>query len=169
MAGSSQRGHFMNEIGTNNRSQAVASDLAVDGIFTGLEAGIIMAAFLVAVSAQNHISPAELLSAFSFNSTPTWISGLLTHLAVSSIYGIFFNMVTYFMFRKSSNLKVTFFVPFSGLIYGSLLWIAAEYFLFDLTAFQLKEMPANILLVAHLIYGVVLGILVQRRRRSTFS
>lgn len=150
-------------------TQISAGDLAVDGIFTGIEAGIIMAAFLVAVSAQNQISPVELLSAFSINSYPTWISGILTHLAVSSIYGIFFNLGIYFFFRKSSNLKVSFFVPFSGLIYGSLLWIAAEYFLFGLTAFQLKDMPANILLVAHLIYGLVLGILVQRRRRSSIS
>lgn len=159
----------MDGIKSITKPQISPGDLAVDGIFTGIEAGIIMAVYLVAVSAQNHISPVELLSAFSFSSSPTWISGLLTHLAVSSIYGIFFNIGIYFTFCKSSSLKVSFFVPFSGLIYGSLLWIAAEFYLFDFTTFQLKAMPANILLVAHLIYGVVLGILVQRRRRSTFS
>jgi len=159
----------MDGIKSSTKPQVTPGDLAVDGIFIGIEAGIVMAAFLVAVSAQNHISPIELLSAFSLNSSPTWISGLLTHLAVSTIYGIFFNLGTYFIFRRSSNLKVSFFVPFIGLIYGSLLWIAAEFYLFDLTALQLKEMPANILLVAHLIYGVVLGILAQRRRRSTFA
>jgi hypothetical protein len=159
----------MDGIKSTTKSQISPGDLAVDGIFTGIEAGIVMAVFLAAVSAQNHISPVELLSTFSFKSSPTWISGLLTHLAVSSIYGIFFSIGTYFIFRRSSTLKVSFFVPFSGLIYGSLLWIAAEYYLFDLTAVQLKEVPTNILLAAHLIFGLALGFLVQRRRRSTFS
>ena len=90
MTGSFQNGPFMNEIGTDTRSHVMAGDLAVDGIFTGIEAGIIMAAFLVVVLVGQDFSPAEVLSVFTLYGSPSLTSGILAHLAVSRVYGIFF-------------------------------------------------------------------------------
>jgi hypothetical protein len=151
------------------QKQINRGDLAVDGIFTGIEAGIIMAVFLVVVSASQRISASEVLVAFSLQQPGTLIGGLLTHLALSCIYGILFSLCFYFIGRRNAFLRNTISGLAAGLAYGVILFLAAEFFLFNITATLLERLPLTLLLVAHLVYGLALGLLIQRRQRSSIS
>jgi len=144
----------------------MAGDLAVDGIFTGVEAGIVMAVFVVVVLVGQGYSLADVLSVFTLYGSPSLTSGLLTHLAVSGVYGIFFGLGIYFLNRHRWLIKTLLAGLLIGLAYGFLLWLAAEFLLFDLTTTLLKEMPPSLMAAAHLVYGLALGLLVQRRQRS---
>jgi hypothetical protein len=85
------------------KTRVSTGDLAVDGIFTGLEAGIVMAVFLVVVAVGQRTSPSDVLAAFTLQGAPSLISGVLTHLAVSCVYGIIFSLVMHLLFRDSSG------------------------------------------------------------------
>lgn len=144
-------------------------DLAVDGIITGIEAGLLMAAFLLGTAAWQGNSPVAVISAFSLRGSPALVTGILTHLAVSSVYGIFFTFGYFLLSRLGFGSTNPFIGPLCGLTYGTLLFVAAEYFFFDHAATDLKNAPLFLMLVAHLVYGFSLGILVARRSRTALK
>jgi len=63
-------------------------DAAVSGLLAGIVAGVVMAAFLAGLGFATGESVADALSHFGTGEGTTPIAGLLTHLAVSGVYGI---------------------------------------------------------------------------------
>lgn len=142
-----------------------AGDLAVDGIITGIEAGLLMAAFLLVAAVLQGTSLSVVLAAFTLCGTPSVASGVLTHLAISSVYGILFNLSFYSLRRLGFGNKNPVSGPLFGLTFGTFLFLAAEYFLFDHAAKALKDAPLLLMLGAHLVYGLTLGLLLARRSK----
>lgn len=141
-------------------------DIAVDGIITGLEAGLLMVAFLMVAAALQGASPGTVLAAFTVRGAPSLGKGLLTHLTVSSVYGILFNLGYSYLIRLGFGAKNPLIGPLLGFTYGMLLFLAAEYILFDYVATALRDAPMILLLGAHLVYGFTLGLLVARRSKK---
>src|SRR5439155_8205458 len=65
-------------------------DAAVDGLISGVAAGLLMAIFLLAAGWIGGRGLADVLRQFDPGPVPAPLTGAITHLAVSGVYGILF-------------------------------------------------------------------------------
>ncbi len=135
-------------------------DAAVSGLLSGILAGVVMAGFLAAAGFAGGGSVAEVLSRFGAGEGTTPIAGLLTHLAVSGVYGIAWG----YLFRIVRSL-ISAPAWLVGLAYGLLLFLVAQG-LFLVGPTPLTGIPPLQFLIAHGIYGLTLGLPMQRRDRD---
>lgn len=91
------------------------------------------------------------------------IQGLMIHLAISAIYGIFFRMAGHLSGELWGWNKEPLLAMLAGVIYGSFLWLFAGLVLLPLETTPFDSLPVPSFAVAHLIYGIVLGVLIQRQ------
>lgn len=129
-------------------------DMAVDGLLHGLAGGFVMILFLLASGALTGRTPGELLSLFGVDTIVQPLNGLLSHLAVSAIYGILWGLFAGMMARPALPPWLW------GLMYGSLLYGAATVLVLPVS--PLAQLPWLLFLAAHWVYGGVLGLLQQR-------
>jgi hypothetical protein len=139
-------------------------DAAVDGLICGVAAGLLMAIFLLVAGWLGGRGLADVLRQFDPGAVPAPLTGAITHLAVSGVYGILFGSLWRPLGRAWASLPAW----LLGLAYGVLLWLLAA----SITAARaglgagwLQGIPAAQLAAAHLIYGLALGGLVQRLQR----
>jgi hypothetical protein len=78
------------ETHTWHHTQSSWGDTAVDGLLAGVGAGALMAAFLLAAAGMAGQDWQSVLRQFDPGLTPAPLTGLVTHLAVSGVYGILF-------------------------------------------------------------------------------
>jgi hypothetical protein len=140
-------------------------EAAVDGLFAGMMAGVVMAFTLLAAG---WIDGQEGMDAYFFipvgaTSEPTL--GVFSHMAVSGVYGVAFGLVNYLLLVKWLKHTSPGSSALLGLIYGVVLWSIAALVLLPGSASPMQDLPAAILMTAHLVYGLVLGIMVARRRK----
>ena len=136
-------------------------DAAVDGLISGVVAGSLMAVFLLVAGGLAGKGFADVLRQFDPGAVPAPLTGAVTHLAVSAVYGILFAS----LFRPIVRLWGRLPDWLLGLVYGLLLWLLAA----TITAARaglgtgwLQDIPAAQLAAAHLIYGLALGWFVSR-------
>jgi hypothetical protein len=141
-----------------NRSM---SETAVDGLLAGLAGGAAMALFLVVVGWLTGAPPLTTLAYFDPAQTGSWLTGLLAHLAVSAIYGVVFGLLWGAMGRLRPSLVRWGWLL--GLGYGLLLLTLARGIVLLVVAAPILQITAVHLLVAHAIYGLVLGFEVSRK------
>lgn len=144
----------------NNRS-ATIGDTAVDGLLAGIGSGLLMILFLVITTSFLNETPFTLLGKFNPSNGHHWLQGLLSHLAVSTIYGLVYAValvVLSFMWPAAKRLSWAL-----GLLYGLSLSLIARGWLLPLTDSALLDIPATLFITAHLIYGLTLGALIMRR------
>ncbi len=143
---------------TNTSKTSTTGDAAVGGLLYGLLAGLMMAAYLLLAVWLRGIDLAALSGAAGPLASP--LSGLLAHLAVSAVYGIVWGLLWQPLHRWVPALPAW----VAGLGYGLLLTLVSQ-----LAATTLQPFLANIglvhWLVAHLVYGGVLGWLTGRAER----
>ena len=139
--------------------QGTIGDLAVDGLFAGLGAGAAMAVYLVLAGLFAGVGPAEALARFSAVDGASALEGLLSHLAVSSMYGVLFGLLIYILSRRAGSLDRFLLV---GLSYGVLLFLVAQYVVLPGTGSPLGETSVFHLAAAHILYGLVIGLLSAR-------
>ena len=147
---------------TSNTVQArpaSAGDAAVGGLLHGLAAGLAMAAFLAAAGLLRGQGLADTLAAFSVSGQPaaaSALTGLLGHLAVAGVYGLVWGVAWRAIGRRTA-------LPawLAGLIYGLLLWGIAQLLVRSIGS-SLALIAPWALLVGHLIYGLILGLLSRR-------
>ena len=155
----------MAELSKDVRKEIKFSELAVEGLFAGLLAGLAMAAWLAVTALIRVESLSDLFSGFYPAQAVTPLTGLLLHLAVSSVYGILFGLVWYL----ASNLRH--FAPSawqaaaSGVGYGVVLFLLAWNILLPASASPLRQIPLWQFGFAHLVYGLILGWLFWRAKR----
>ncbi|RLT39028.1 MAG: hypothetical protein DWI57_10970 [Chloroflexi bacterium] len=133
-------------------------DAAVSGLLSGILAGAVMAGFLVAAGFAGGGSVADVLSRFGTGEGTSPISGLLTHLAVSGVYGIGWGYLLRIVRRLIA-------APawLVGLAYGLLLFLLAQgVFLVGPTL--LTGIPPLQFVIGHAIYGLVLGMQARKGR-----
>ena len=138
-------------------------DAAVDGLLSGVVAGLLMALFLLGAGWIGGQSWDWVLRQFDPGAAPAPLTGLVTHLAVSGVYGLLFASLWRPLARWWGRLPAW----LAGLVYGLLLWLLA----LTVTAARanlgqgwLQGFPPAQLAAAHLLYGLALGWLVNRLR-----
>lgn len=135
-----------------------AGDAAVEGLWQGLAAGIIMAVVLVAGGMLGGASPAMTPARFGASGEVTPAAGALTHLATAGVYGIVWGLLWRLLGRR---LPLP--VWASGLIYGLLLFLIAQGMLRAVDS-PLRDISPLGLFLAHIVYGFVLGLMTRRSR-----
>jgi hypothetical protein len=140
----------------NKAADYKPGDAAVDGLFHGATAGLPVAIFLVVISLSLNLEPGAVLARFVPEAKNSILVAALIHLAISGIYGIVFAVLWLPLSRRFTSRRAAL---LAGLCYG-LIFPTALLFIFA----PGSEIPAVYWIVAHLIYGLVLGFLVGRSR-----
>jgi hypothetical protein len=141
---------------TSASTRLSPGDAAVNGLIVGLVAGILMAVYLVLAGLTLGNSPTTTLSQFARNNESPLV-GLLTHLAVAAVYGILFSLGWHWV---GGRLPVA--VWMAGTLYGFGLWLLASSLLVASAMPQLLSIPPLHFCLAHLVYGLSLGIGLRR-------
>jgi hypothetical protein len=134
--------------------RSTIGDSAVDGLFAGVGAGIVMAVYFLAAGLIGGEGPALVLSRFDPSATASPLTGALVHLAVASVYGMLFGVVHRFI--RPGWLPIW----LLALLYGVVLLALAEAVVLPSAASLLRAVPFWSFGLAHLIYGVTLGVLI---------
>jgi hypothetical protein len=89
------------------------------------------------------------------------VQGLLSHLAVSAIYGMLFGVLAWPVLRRFSSRKITGWL--GGLVYAILLLLLAQIAILPGTNSPLEQIPFWQWALAHGVYGLILGGLFARK------
>ena len=137
------------------RKERSLGDSAVDGLTGGLLGGIAMALLLIIAGLFSGTSPAVTLGYFDPAQNGVWLTGLLTHLAISAVYGTLFGLIMRGLKQiRSSVLKYSW---LAGIVYGLLLYLVAVGLLFRAVDAAVIQVGYWQFAIAHLLYGLVLG------------
>jgi hypothetical protein len=136
------------------------ADSAIDGLLSGVAAGLAMAIFLVVAGWLSGQGIGATLARFTLEGTPQPATGALTHLAVSGVYGLLFGLAVRLAgaFRWAPP---TLWLLGAG--FGIALWLFASLVFLTGTAVSMPDISAGLLAGSHLVYGVALGALSGRR------
>lgn len=133
-------------------------DAAVDGLLAGMAAGVVMAVYLIGASLLGGEGLAVLNRFDPSGASP--MVGALMHLAVSGVYGATFGII--------ANRLRRFNVPawLSGVIFGLALFVLAVSVILPNSRSALAGMPVLDFGIAHVVYGLVIGIVISRNAKS---
>ncbi|MCB0034158.1 MAG: hypothetical protein KDE51_09070 [Anaerolineales bacterium] len=148
-----------------NTNPTTIGDTAVDGLLAGIGGGLLMMLFLIIATSFLSETPLTLLAKFDPSNGNSWLQGLLSHLAVSTIYGLLYAVglvMLSFVWPAVKRLGWAI-----GLLFGLCLGLIGRGWLLPLTDSALLEIPAVLFMTAHLLYGLVLGILIMRRLKHS--
>lgn len=143
---------------TNNNN---ISNLAVDGVIYGSIAGFAMYIFLAVLALLSGESPAALLERFSTSGVTSPLQGLISHLAVSAIYGTFFGAFLWPLLTRFATPNLSAWI--GGLFYASFLFLLSQIAILPITSSPLGQIPDWQWAVGHAVYGLVLGVLFARK------
>jgi len=141
-----------------------AGDAAVKGLFYGFMAGIGMAIVLVGAGLAGGVPVDSTLARFAPVSGGSLLTAIMAHLAVSGIYGLVFGLIWSSVLRWIRVDSGLWQAILAGTAYGLLLWLGAQFVLLPTTGAALGSLPAGQFLLAHLVYGLVLGWLFGRSK-----
>ena len=146
-----------------NRSvtSRTVGDAAIDGLLTGIGAGLAMGLLLLAAGLLIGDPPAEVIGRFDPARSNNLVTGLLTHVAVSAVYGAIFGLLFLAIVRWRSGLA--WFGWMAGLLYSLVLYAIASGAIWAGVDSGLARFPAVILLLAHAAYGLVIGFVIGRK------
>ncbi len=144
------------------RAHHSVGDTAVDGLWNGVMAGVVMAIYLILIGVVTDTGLAATLSVFDLGQGTSPVRGTLIQLVVAAIYGMVFSLI-YRLIGHSRTIGrgVTLLI---GLAYGLLLWLITQLAFAAGISVALDSLPALHLAIAHLVYGALLGWLAGRGR-----
>lgn len=113
-----------------------------------------MAVFLVVVSLLNRW---ELESLFELWRTPSPspITSLAVHLAISGVYGIVYGLFYGMALTRAKGSPPGWLLLFSSTVYGALIWLLAVMVIIPRTDGFFESLPTGYLISAHLLYGII--------------
>jgi len=136
-------------------------DVAVDGLLAGMAAGLAMVGVLLVAGLLNGMGVAETLSRFDPGSDASPVVGALLHLAVAGLYGVVFAAISRLAGRRFGGPLYGWLL---GAAYGLLVWVVAQFVLLPSLGIALTDIPLAQFIAAHLLYGAVLGYLLERHQ-----
>jgi hypothetical protein len=136
-------------------------DAAVDGLFDGALAGLAMALWLVLIDSLSEGTPLAVLTGFDLEQWSSPLRGLVLHLTLAAIYGAIFSIARHAIVRQRSINRWA--SGAIGLAYGLLLWLIATFVLPISIEALLRAVTPSAVFIAHVIYGISLGLLSSRR------
>jgi hypothetical protein len=140
-----------------------AGDAAVEGVLAGLVAGLISALLLILIGLITGDSPGTVLGRFDPSLAGNPLIGGLLHLATSAVYGMIFAVLFRLIGRRWSGVHR--FAWLLGLVYGLLLLLIAEVVVLSGFETMLGEFSTVAFAAFHIIYGLTLGIALERSDR----
>jgi hypothetical protein len=146
------------------KASKAGDQVIVDGLLAGMAAGTAMILFLILVGWMFSEPPSAILARFSPAQQP-W-QGLLLHLGMSAVYGVAFRLAGYYTHGLWGWHNEPLLAMLAGVIYGSFLWLLSGLVLLSVETSPFASLPVPSFAVAHLVYGVVLGVMVQRQNES---
>lgn len=136
-------------------------DTAVDGLLAGIVAGLGMTAYLILTGLLSGVPATVMLGRFDPGMDGRWLIGTLAHLAVAGVYGVVFALLFGVVVRiRPSLLRFGWLL---GLVYGLVLVGLARGVLLPVAGSALMEIATVQLVIAHVVYGLVLGFVVGRK------
>jgi hypothetical protein len=145
----------MDKTGQISRNKVGVSNLAVDGLIYGLISGVAMVLSLAAFALLSGETPAAYLERFSTGGLTSPLQGLLSHLAVSAIYGVLFGALIWSILIRFSAAKITSII--AGLVYAIFLLMLAQTAILPSTGSPLAQLPFWQWVLGHAVYGLALG------------
>ena len=110
-----------------------------------------MLVFLLASGLLAGEAPGLILSRFSIQTPANPIQGAFVHLAVSATYGMIFGMIWSLAGRRFSSWAV-------ALLFAMAIYLLARFVILPANGSQLREIAPLPFALAHLVYGLVLGL-----------
>lgn len=152
----------MYEIQRIERRELSAGDAAVEGLFSGMLAGIVMAGYLIAAGLWLGEMPGEVLARFAPEGAPAALPGFLMHLAVSGVYGLLFGLICQITAQRWKWAPPAWQAGIAGGVFGLALFFFAQTVILPGTSSALSEFVPVHFALAHLIYGASLGAIMNR-------
>jgi hypothetical protein len=119
-----------------------------------------MSVVLVIAGVLAQLTPQEVLARFDPTGGNSALAGLVAHLATAAIYGLIFALLTApFAARIGSRMIL------AGLVYGIALWLISRGLMASEFGAPLRALPPVGWALAHLVYGFMLGGLMNRSNR----
>lgn len=146
---------------TYSSKTSTAGDAAVGGLFHGLVAGLVMAAYIALAGLLQGIGPLMIWTRLG-GVLENPVSGLLAHLAVSGVYGVVWGLLWRPLHSRTSRIPAW----AAGLVYGLVLLVVAQLAVAALNPLLMDIGMAH-RTAAHLVYGLVLGLLTARSMRDS--
>jgi hypothetical protein len=151
----------MDKTDTLPENKSSISTLAVDGVIYGVAAGVAMFLSLMVLALLSGEAPGVMMSRFS----SSWISspmlGLLGHLGVSAIYGVFFGILIWPVLSRTPSRKIR--AGLGGILYAGILVLLAQIAILPGMNLPLSQIPFWQWALGHVVYGLVLGNIFSRR------
>jgi hypothetical protein len=135
----------------HSKGQSSISETVVEGLFAGLAAGAVMLIYLLVSGLLSGETVALVLGRFSIQTPPDPLQGALLHLAVSSIYGMLFGVVMGLLGGRFSAWGL-------AVLYTLAIYLLARLVLLPGAGSHLLDVAPLHLALAHLVYGLVLGL-----------
>ena len=150
----------MDKTGLITNSKGNIRNLAVDGLIFGVLSGLGMYLVMTVLVLFSRNSVTTLLERFSTGAMTSPLQGLLSHLAVSAIYGMLFGALIWPILQRFSQQKLMGWL--GGLGYGLLLLFLAQVAILPATTSNLAQLPLWEWALGHISYGLILGALFAR-------
>jgi hypothetical protein len=129
-------------------------------LLAGGVAGVAMAVYLLAAAGLSGEGPATLLARFDGSGSGLSVAGALNHLAVAAVYGAVFGGLRHLIPFRRNDWRLGL---LCGLAFGLALWAVALAVLLP-AASPLRAIAPVHFAVAHGVYGLIIGYMVQRGR-----
>lgn len=148
------------------RPDGATGDVAVEGLFSGMIAGLAMVTYLALAALTFGEGPLTMLIRFRGSDASTPLVGLLLHLGVSGVYGIIFALICKFTARSWGYQPSSWLAASIGAGYGLALWLLAQWVILPGLNSPLMEIPRIHFFLGHQIFGISLGLLTQLEARK---
>jgi hypothetical protein len=103
------------------------------------------------------------LEQFSIDGEASLLAGGLLHLSVSGVYGALFGLAVHALTRLQRGEPSIWLIAGLGSAYGLLLALLAQWVILPATDSPLREVAPLHFVIAHGLYGLILGYLNARR------
>lgn len=140
----------MEKSSTQFKERGSIGEMAVDGLFAGIAAGIAMLLYLVISGLLTGAAASVMIGRFSIQVPPNPLQGALLHLAVSAIYGMIFGILWGLVGGRVSSWV-------AGVLYALAIYLLARFLLLPGAGSPLLEIVPLHFALAHLVYGLGLG------------
>jgi len=126
-------------------------EITTEGLFAGLVAGIVMLLYLLGSGLLSGETVSLVLGRFSIQTPANPVQGALLHLAVSATYGLLFGIIYTPLGRRFSSWIL-------ALLYAFAIYLLAHFIVLPASGSRLLDLTPINFALAHLVYGVVLGV-----------
>ena len=140
----------MEKSSTQFKDRGTLGEMAVEGLFAGIAAGIVMLLYLMVSGMLSGDAASVMPGRFSIQVPPNPLQGALLHLAVSGIYGMLFGILWSLVGGRVSSWP-------AGLLYALVIYLLGRFVLLPGAGSPLLEIAPLHFAIAHLVYGLGLG------------